>query len=127
MVPVFIDGTGSIFGKGMKRPKPGNSKVVFGAPLWQEDGENTRRFNARIEAAVTALGDEALTDSRTAVRNAAAGRTRSSPAPSTTVGDASGRSPITASWARPANAAASSAAGPTSADRHDGHREKFFP
>jgi 1-acyl-sn-glycerol-3-phosphate acyltransferase len=26
------------------------------------DGESTRRFNARIEAAVTALGDEALTD-----------------------------------------------------------------
>ena len=63
---MFIDGTGSIFGKGMKRPKPGNTKVVFGAPLWQEDGENTRRFNARIEAAVTALGDEALTDFWTA-------------------------------------------------------------
>lgn len=47
VVPVFIDGTGAIFGKGMKRPKPGRTKVVFGAPLRSEDGESTRRFNAR--------------------------------------------------------------------------------
>ncbi len=33
VVPVFIDGTGAIFGKGMKRPKPGRTKVVFGSPL----------------------------------------------------------------------------------------------
>lgn len=73
VVPVFIDGTGTIYGKGMKRPKPGSSKVVFGAPLWQEEGESTRRFNSRIEAAVTALGDEALTDFWTARQRAAAG------------------------------------------------------
>jgi 1-acyl-sn-glycerol-3-phosphate acyltransferase len=73
VVPVFIDGTGAIFGKGMKRPKPGKSKVVFGAPLWPLEGEPTRRFNARIEAAVTALGDEALTDYWTSRRRAAAG------------------------------------------------------
>ena len=35
VVPVFIDGTGAIYGKGMKRPKPGSTKVVFGSPLWQ--------------------------------------------------------------------------------------------
>ncbi len=73
VVPVFIDGTGSIYGKGMKRPKPGATKVVFGAPLWPQEGENTRRFNARIEAAVTALGDEALTDFWTARQRAAKG------------------------------------------------------
>ena len=73
VVPVFIDGTGSIFGKGMKRPKPGRTRVVFGAPLRPDDGENTRRFNARIEAAVTALADEATTDYWTARRRAAAG------------------------------------------------------
>ena len=73
VVPVFIDGTGSIFGKGMKRPKPGSTKVVFGAPLWPLEGESTRRFNARIEAAVTELGDEALTDFWTARQRAAAG------------------------------------------------------
>ena len=31
IIPVFIDGTGPIFGKCMKRPKPGRTKVVFGA------------------------------------------------------------------------------------------------
>ncbi len=73
VVPVFIDGTGSIFGKGMKRPKPGRTRVVFGAPLRPEDGESTRRFSARIEAAVTALGDEATTDYWSARQRAAAG------------------------------------------------------
>ena len=71
VVPVFIDGTGAIFGKGMSRPKPGRTRVVFGAPLRPADGESTRRFNARIEAAVTTLGDEALTDAWTARRRTA--------------------------------------------------------
>jgi 1-acyl-sn-glycerol-3-phosphate acyltransferase len=73
VIPVFIDGTGAIFGKGMKRPKPGRTKVVFGAPLRPEEGESTRRFNARIEAAVTTLGDEAITDFWTARQRAARG------------------------------------------------------
>lgn len=77
VVPVFIDGTGAIFGKGMKRPKPGRTKVVFGSPMRAEDGESTRRFNARIETAVTVLGDEAITDFWTARRRAA---TATSPA-----------------------------------------------
>jgi 1-acyl-sn-glycerol-3-phosphate acyltransferase len=73
VVPVFIDGTGSIFGKGMKRPRPGRTRVVFGAPLRPAPDESTRRFNARIEAAVTALGDESTTDYWSARRRAAAG------------------------------------------------------
>ncbi len=73
VVPVFIDGSGAIYGKGMKRPKPGRTKVVFGAPLRPTDGENTRRFNSRIEAAVSRLGDEALTDYWTATKRAADG------------------------------------------------------
>jgi 1-acyl-sn-glycerol-3-phosphate acyltransferase len=73
VVPVFIDGTGAIYGKGMKRPKPGRTRVVFGAPLRPAEGESTRRFNARIEQAVTVLGDEAITDAWTARRRAATG------------------------------------------------------
>jgi 1-acyl-sn-glycerol-3-phosphate acyltransferase len=73
VVPMFIDGTGAIFGKGMKRPKPGKTKVVFGAPLMPVDGESTRRFNARIQTEVTMLGDEALTDYWNARRRRAAG------------------------------------------------------
>ena len=66
VVPVFIDGTGALFGKGMKRPKVGTTKVVFGAPMRALEDENTRRFSTRIEAAVTELGDESLTDFWTA-------------------------------------------------------------
>ena len=73
VVPVFIDGTGAIFGKGMKRPKPGRAQVVFGHPMRPTDGESTRRFNSRIEAAVTTLGDEATTDFWTSRRRAADG------------------------------------------------------
>jgi 1-acyl-sn-glycerol-3-phosphate acyltransferase len=73
VVPVFLDGTGSIFGKGMKRPKPGRSRVVFGTPLHPIDGESTRRFNARIHTAVTTLADESTTDWWTARRRAADG------------------------------------------------------
>lgn len=73
VVPVFIDGTGSIYGKGMKRLKPGTTKVVFGSPLHPLEGESTRRFNSRIEAAVAALGDEALTDYWTSRQRSAKG------------------------------------------------------
>ena len=73
MVPVFIDGTGAIFGKGMKRPKRGHTRVVFGAPLWPDENENTRRYSERIERAVTLLGDESSTDFWTARRRAASG------------------------------------------------------
>lgn len=71
VVPVYIDGTGSIFGKGMTRPKPGRTRVVFGVPLRPADGESTRRFNTRIEDAVTALADEATTDYWSARQRAA--------------------------------------------------------
>jgi len=73
VVPVFIDGTGAIYGKGMKRPKRGVTNVVFGAPLTPLDDENTRRFSARIERSVTTLADESLTDYWTARRRAADG------------------------------------------------------
>ncbi len=73
VVPIFIDGTGAIFGKGMKRPRLGRAKVVFGAPLLPDPDESTRRFNARIERAVTVLGDEATTDYWTSLRRDAEG------------------------------------------------------
>lgn len=72
VVPVFIDGTGAIFGKGAKRPRPGRTRVVFGHPLSPLEGESTRRFSSRIEAAVAQLADESATDFWTARRNAAA-------------------------------------------------------
>jgi 1-acyl-sn-glycerol-3-phosphate acyltransferase len=73
VVPMFIEGTGQLFGKGMKRPRAGRTRVTFGRPLVPTEGESTRRFSERIERAVTALGDEALTDWWTARQRAAAG------------------------------------------------------
>jgi len=75
VVPVHLDGTGAILGRGMKRPKPGRTKVTFGAPLRPREGEDARRFGERIEAAVAVLGDEAITDWWSARRRAAAGET----------------------------------------------------
>ena len=75
VVPVHLDGTGAILGRGMKRPKPGRTKVTFGAPLRPREGEDARRFGERIEAAVAVLGDEAITDWWSARRRAAAGKT----------------------------------------------------
>ena len=75
VVPVFIDGTDSILGKGTSIPKPGRSRVTFGSPLSATPGESTRRFNARIESAVAALADESVSDFWSARRRAAAGAT----------------------------------------------------
>jgi 1-acyl-sn-glycerol-3-phosphate acyltransferase len=82
VVPVFIDGTGAIYGKGMKRPKPGRTRIVFGAPITPEPDESTRRFTARIEAAVRVLGDEAATDYWSARQRAARGETPTLTGPS---------------------------------------------
>ncbi len=73
IVPVHLDGTGEILGKGAGRLRPGRTSVLFGAPLVPDEDENTRRFNERIESAVARLADESLTDWWTATRNAASG------------------------------------------------------
>jgi 1-acyl-sn-glycerol-3-phosphate acyltransferase len=77
VVPVYIDGTGRIFGKGMKRPRRGRSRVVFGSPLWPDEGESTRRLNVRIAAAVDRLADESMSDFWSAARRSAEGVTPS--------------------------------------------------
>ena len=117
VVPVFIDGTGSIFGKGMKRPKPGRTPGRVRRPA-------ARRSTARPPAASTpasrppslTLADEAPTDCWTARQRAAAGTSPASAAPTTPAGAGSGTSATTAARASPAGAAARSAAGPTSAE-----------
>ena len=62
LVPVFIDGTGSIFGKGAKKIRPGRTRVVFGAPIWPQPDENIRVLSARLQDAVELLADEVTTD-----------------------------------------------------------------
>jgi 1-acyl-sn-glycerol-3-phosphate acyltransferase len=60
VVPIHVEGTGSIWGKGARRITPGTTRVTFGAPLRPEPGEDARRMGDRIEAAVAQLGDEVL-------------------------------------------------------------------
>jgi 1-acyl-sn-glycerol-3-phosphate acyltransferase len=75
VVPVHLEGTGQIFGKGMSRPKPGTTVVTFGVPLELGPDDEARRFNERIERAVWELGDESSTDWWQARQRAAAGAT----------------------------------------------------
>jgi 1-acyl-sn-glycerol-3-phosphate acyltransferase len=62
VVPVYLDGTGRILRKGKRLPTPSSTRVTFGAPVRADDGEDSRRFGARIERAVAALADETATD-----------------------------------------------------------------
>ena len=75
VVPVHLAGTGRIMPKGARRPTLGTVDVTFGRPLRAADGEDARRFGARIEAAVAALADEHATDWWSARRRAASGTT----------------------------------------------------
>lgn len=75
VVPMFIDGSGAIFGKGMRRPRPGRTTIAFGHPIRPVGDETTRRLSARIEAATGALADEVTTDYWTARRRASSGAT----------------------------------------------------
>jgi 1-acyl-sn-glycerol-3-phosphate acyltransferase len=74
VVPVHIEGTGNILPKGRNRPRPGRTQVTFGAPLRPAEDESSRRYAARIEAAVAALADEVSHDWYTARVRAHAGK-----------------------------------------------------
>ena len=75
VVPIHLEGTGRIMRKGKKRPVPSTTRITFGRPLWPDDGEDARKFGARIERAVAALADEATNDWYTARLNAHRGTT----------------------------------------------------
>jgi 1-acyl-sn-glycerol-3-phosphate acyltransferase len=62
VVPIHVEGTGRILRKGRNLPQPSPTTVTFGWPMHPEDGEDSRKFAARIERAVAELGDEASTD-----------------------------------------------------------------
>ena len=75
VVPVHVEGTGRILRKGSKTLNPSATRVTFGAPMRPDDGEDSRRFSARVERTVAALADEASTDWYTARRRAHSGAT----------------------------------------------------
>ncbi len=73
--PVGGSGSEAAKGGGLRRSPV---TVLFGPPLRPDEGEDARRFGARIEAAVAVLADEARSDWWTARRRAADG---TSPSP----------------------------------------------
>jgi 1-acyl-sn-glycerol-3-phosphate acyltransferase len=73
VVPIHLEGTGRILGKGRSLPRPSTTSVTFGRPMTPRDDENTARFAARLEAEVAALADESATDWYQARRRAHAG------------------------------------------------------
>lgn len=82
VVPVHLRGTRALLPKGGSRISPGAVELRFGeairpappsAPQLRE--ESTRRFAARVEAAVATLADEAESDWWSAKRRAALGAT----------------------------------------------------
>jgi hypothetical protein len=79
VVPIHLAGTGRILPKGAKKLTPGRTIVTFGTPLrcgeaGHED-EDARQFATRIEAAISALADEAAGDWYAARRRHHAGDT----------------------------------------------------
>jgi 1-acyl-sn-glycerol-3-phosphate acyltransferase len=77
VVPVHLEGTGRILRKGRSVPQPSSTTITFGAPMQAAEGEDSRRFAARIEAAVATLADETSHDWWTARQRAHAGTTPS--------------------------------------------------
>lgn len=84
VVPIHLEGTGRIFAKGDKKPRPGNTTVTFGHALGPIEGESSTRFAARIESAVATLADEARSDWWSARTRAHAGTTPALTGPETT-------------------------------------------
>jgi 1-acyl-sn-glycerol-3-phosphate acyltransferase len=82
VIPIYIHDSGKLQGpKYAKAPQfakaPSQRRhhviVTFGAPLRCEEGENIRRFNARIEQAVVQLGREVSGDPTYDVKRASEG------------------------------------------------------
>jgi 1-acyl-sn-glycerol-3-phosphate acyltransferase len=81
VIPLHIEGTWRMLPKGGGRIHRSRTTVTFGLPISPDEGEDARRFNARIERAVAALADEATTDWWTARRRAASDMTPSPQGP----------------------------------------------
>jgi 1-acyl-sn-glycerol-3-phosphate acyltransferase len=58
VIPVYLDGTGSLLPKGKNWPKRARCAVVFGDPLKLAENEDARAFAQRIEARINELADE---------------------------------------------------------------------
>ncbi len=70
VVPVYLDGTGTVLPKGKNWPKKARCAVVFGDPMTMADGEDARAFAARVEKRINELADEFATGWWQARKNA---------------------------------------------------------
>ena len=86
VVPLYLEGTGRLWKRGQRWPKVAGKgegvHLVFGAPMWPTEGEDARRFAARIETTVAGLADEWSTDWWSARQRAAKGDTPALTGPS---------------------------------------------
>lgn len=76
VVPIHVEGTGQILGKGDSFPKRGKTRVTFGSPIFPS-GHDARTLGVAVEKAIAELADEAMTDWWGARQRAAAGSTPS--------------------------------------------------
>ena len=81
VVPVHLAGTRSLLPKEGHTLRRGRTSVRFGMPMAPDDGEDARRFGARIERTLAVMADEAGSDWWTARRRAATGTTPSAAGP----------------------------------------------
>lgn len=77
VVPIHLAGTRGILPKGGSKISRRPTTITFGTPLQPQPSEDTRRFGARIEAAVAGLADEQASDWWSARKRAALGETPS--------------------------------------------------
>ncbi len=96
VIPVHLRGTRAVLAKDSSRIRPGSTEIRFGDALTPSEGEDARKFAARIEQAVATLADEAESDWWSARRRAAAGATPSFRGPES--------SPWRREWALPDSA-----------------------
>ena len=75
VIPVHLRGTRPVLAKSSSRIRPGSTEIRLGDALTPHEGEDARKFAARIEHSVATLADEAESDWWSARRRAAAGTT----------------------------------------------------
>ncbi len=74
VVPIHVEGTGNILGKGDSFPKRGKTRITFGTPIFPRE-HDARTLAIAIEKAVAELADEVMTDWWSARQRAATGAT----------------------------------------------------
>ena len=86
VVPMHFTGTRRVFSPYSRRFKPGKTRVVFGEPMYPNEGERPQAFTARIQKAVEQAADEGNTNWWDAKLRAANGTTPSLMAPEALTG-----------------------------------------